>query len=248
MNVFLHPERGPLHLGRSKRSDRSDRAMLKFAKLHMFLEDIVAPESLDNTGGVTSWGMMLNDNLGDCTCATLGHMEQIWTGDKITVPDAAILAAYEAVGGYVPGNESTDQGAQIVDALNYFRDSGVGGHKIQTHAEVNLTQERIQQAVWVFGCVDVGIQLPMSAQSQVGSLWDFAGEPDQAGGWGGHSVPIVAYDASGLTCVTWGALQKMTWRWFMYYADEAHAAISPDDSAYPVDMNQLAADLETVGT
>ena len=31
----------------------------------------------------------------------------------------------------------------------------------------------------------------------------------QPGSWGGHAVPVVAYDVRGITWVTWGALQPM---------------------------------------
>jgi len=48
------------------------------------------------------------------------------------------------------------------------------------------------------------------------------------GSWGGHAVPVVAYDARGLTVVTWGALQTMTWTFWEAYCEEAYAIISND--------------------
>jgi hypothetical protein len=249
---FIHPQFGPLHLGRRSVSPRNHKTMAKAFKLHDFLASLpAAPDGLDNTAGITSWGMMDNDNLGDCTCATCGHLIQSWTatsGSEVTVPDLVILTEYEQACGYVPGNEATDQGGVITTVLDYFRDTGVGGYKISAHAEVNLTQMRVQQAVYTFGAMDLGIQLPVSAQNQVGGLWDFVDdEPDQAGGWGGHSVPIVKYDPTGVWCVTWGALQKMSWRWFMWYVDEGHAAISPNFNS-PVSVGDLISDLQAVGT
>ena len=200
---------------------------------------------------------MMNDRLGCCTCSTAGHMIQTWTAqahNEVTVPDAAILAAYEAVGGYIPGNDSTDNGARITDLLNYFRDVGIGGHKISAWAEVNITQQRIQQAVYLFDAVDVGLELPISCQSQIGldKTWDIVDynvTGDAAPGtWGGHSVPVVKYDPTGLWCVTWGQLQKMSWQWFMYYTDECYAAISTDDKIFPVSVDQLVTNLRQVGT
>ncbi len=44
---------------------------------------------------------------------------------------------------------------------------------------------------------------------------------------GGHCVTIGAYDASGLECVTWGAVQKLTWAFFKYF-DEAWVIVTPD--------------------
>ena len=35
------------------------------------------PPTADWTAGITGWGMMLNDSIGDCTCAGLGHSQQV---------------------------------------------------------------------------------------------------------------------------------------------------------------------------
>lgn len=245
MEPFLHPVLGPLHLGRPTVSPRSRKTMAKAFALHDFLATLPAPpDSFDNANGMTAWGMMGNDQRGDCTCATCGHMITAWTGG-IIVPDSAIDTEYEQACGWNPADPSTDQGGNIANVLNYFRDVGVGGYKIKAHAEVNLTQLRLQQAASVFGAVDLGIQLPNSAKGQVGSLWDFVDDiPDEPGLWGGHSVPLVKYDPSGLWVVTWSILQKISWRWLMYYADEAHACISPDFTRSSEPVGDLVADLE----
>jgi hypothetical protein len=39
---------------------------------------------------------------------------------------------------------------------------------------------------------------------------------------------VVAYDQRGLTVVTWGALQRMTWGFLYAYCDEAYAVLSQD--------------------
>ena len=122
--------------------------MAKFTKLHDFLAEIKAPEVFDNTHGILDWKMMLNDTEGDCTCATIGHMITAWTGGTI-VSDEAIQTAYEQACGFDPNDPSTDQGGIIANVLDYFKTSGVGGYKISAHAEVNLTQMRIQQAAYV---------------------------------------------------------------------------------------------------
>jgi len=254
--TFVHPTFGVLHLGRHSPSPRNARTMAKAFHFHDYLADLPdPPSSWDSTGGITTaWGMMLNDVEGDCTCAACGHLIQSWTissggpTGEVTVPDSAIQLAYEKACGYDPADPASDQGGVISNVLDYFRDVGIGGHRISAHAEVNLTQLRISQAISLVGAIDIGIELPVSAQSQVGGLWDFvADSPDMAGGWGGHSVAVVQYDPSGLSCVTWGRLQKMTWRWFEYYCDEAHAAISPDYKRLS-GMNNLSDELNALGS
>jgi hypothetical protein len=86
------------------------------------------PPSRDWTCGITNFGEMLNNQLSDCVAAAAGHMIQVWTaanGQEITVPDSAIQQAYQDVGGYVPGDPSTDNGMDMLSFLKYWRTTGV---------------------------------------------------------------------------------------------------------------------------
>lgn len=72
------------------------------------------------------------------------------------------------------------------------------------------------------------------------------------GSWGGHAVPILAYDADTLTCITWGAKKRMTWEFFARYCDESYAPLSPDwlnaqgKDPEGLDLTQLRADLSEI--
>src|SRR6185437_1570180 len=86
---------------------------------------------------------------------------------------------------------------------------------------------QVQLAIELFGGIDVGVALPITAQNQ--AIWDVA--PNWAieaapGSWGGHAVPVLDYDADGLLCVTWGAPKRMTWRFWSTYVDESYAVLS----------------------
>jgi hypothetical protein len=218
-----------------------------------------SPPQASYQAHVKNWPMMLNDSLGDCTCACAGHMIEQWTayngGSIITPPDSSILTAYEAVGGYNPGDPSTDNGANILDVLNYWRKTGIDGHKILGYATVNTANlEEVKQAVYLFGNIYLGIQLPISAQSQDG-LWTVAdggtnGSPNNApGSWGGHAIPVVEYDSEELVIVTWGQLWRVSWNFFLDYVDEAYAVLSQDwfdknqDAFNGFDITTLEADL-----
>ena len=104
-----------------------------------------------------------------------------------------------------------------------------------------------------FGGLYAGVALPVSAQRQTGWTWDVtSATPKDFGSWGGHAIPIVAYDSAGLTCVTWGTLQKMTWAFWDAYVDEAYACLTPDwiaaDGKAPsgFDLASLQADLSLI--
>src|SRR6185312_5832457 len=175
-------------------------------------------------------GEMRNDQIGDCAEAGPGHLIQTWTGnrgDMLTVSDEAIVAAYSAITGYNPSDPATDQGSVLLDVLNFWRQTGIGGHRIGAYAAVNHTDvNEIKIACDLFGGLLTGVALPTTAQGEIGATWqDTSGEP---GSWGGHCMALVGYDADGLTFITWGKRQRATWAWWAKYADEAYALISTD--------------------
>jgi hypothetical protein len=199
---FIHPlTKRPIKLGRRHRSRTRSLDALKLVVMHKYLASVPdAPVSVDNSAGITAWGMMENDTLGDCTIAACGHLIQCWTasngpGSEITVPDSIILGAYEAWDGYVAGNPSTDNGGVPIVVLQDWEQQGqqgLGGYPITAHALLDLTQQRVQQSIYIFGAAYGGVELPITAQSQVGGVWDIVGDGqtgDSApGSWGGHCL------------------------------------------------------------
>jgi len=197
------------------------------------------PPSADLTTKVPAWGMMENDQIGDCTCAAAGHLIMEWTanaGKKMVTPsDKQIVAAYSAITGYNPTTGANDNGAVEVDVLNYWRQTGIAAHKIGAYVSLEPTNHNhIMDAVYIFEGCYIGMQLPISAQAQVQNHQPWSVPPGgptgdgKPGSWGGHAVPVVAYDARGVTVVTWGALQMMTWSFWEVYCDEAYAILSND--------------------
>jgi hypothetical protein len=217
----------PFQLG--KKAVRHDPRTFKLARYLTTLPPV--PSAIDWSGKVPAWLMLANDQVGDCTCAAAGHLEMLWTSQTQTefIPtDAAVLAAYSAITGYTPANPATDTGADELSVLNYWRNSGIAGHKIFSYASVSLTRPvEIQAAIAFFGGLYIGVQLPQTAMDATnsGQVWSVTTDPNILGG---HAVPLVAYCPDGLVCITWGQLQKMTWAWLAQYADEAYCVLSPD--------------------
>jgi hypothetical protein len=183
---------------------------------------------------VTTWPMMLNDTIGDCTIAAAGHCIEEWTADagsEVILPNSVILKVYSEISGYDPVTKQHDVGADEITVLNYWRKTGIGGHPIMAYAAVepgNL--DHVRDSVVIFGNCYIGLRMPISAQTQ--AIWSVppGGPTGQGapGSWGGHAVPVVAYDPQGLTVVTWGALKRMTWGFWSTYCDEAYALLSND--------------------
>jgi hypothetical protein len=191
------------------------------------------PPTADWTKGITSWGMMLNDTLGDCTIAGAAHAVQVWTANAssvVAVPDATIETYYENWDGYVPGNPSTDNGGVELDVLNDWQKQGFAGHPLLAFADPKFTNMvQIRQSIFIFGGVYIGLALPLTAQSQ--AVWDVVpkgGAKAKPGSWGGHCVFVPKYDQHGFTCITWGGLKTMTLAFWKKYCDEAHTLFSAD--------------------
>lgn len=198
------------------------------------------------------WPMLGNDLVGCCTCAAAGHAIQAWTandGRQVTVTTADVLAAYSAISGYDPTRPETDRGAYMLDALQHWRNTGIGGHRILAFVELDPSDHvQIMQAACLFGTVYLGLWLPESAKHE--TIWQSTG--GMPGGWGGHAVSLFDWDPYTRTCVTWGRLQRMTPEFHDRYCDEAYAVLSTDwtgpDRVAPngFGLDALLADLSMV--
>lgn len=178
------------------------------------------------------WGMLGNDDIGDCTCADAGHRIMLWTkhqGELVTPNNQQVISAYSAITGYDPATGENDNGAAMTDVFEYCRTTGIAGHKIEAWVAVDFTNLlHVRQAIYLFGHLSIGVNLPESAMDQVnaGQPWDVV-DPD-GGIDGGHDVPIFGYGSEGFTCVTWGQLQQIGLPWFQKYVEEAYSAVSLD--------------------
>ena len=206
------------------------------------------------------FGKMQNDRLGDCAIVAPAHAVQCWTsqrGAEVTIGDGEVVSAYRAVGGYDPTRPETDTGCVMLDAMNYWRQVGIGGHRISAFVSVDPRNRiEIEGAINLFGGVLFGFAMPLAAHTQ--TVWDVAppGNHDDSfkpGSWGGHAVFCPVYSRVGIGVITWGALKLATWEWEMTYASEAYAALSeewaPPEGAAPNGFNlqQLRDDLAAIG-
>lgn len=189
------------------------------------------PASVDWYTRVTDWPMYLNDQIGDCTEAMVGHLIEgastYGEGSTVEITDQDVLTAYERVSGYNPADPSTDQGAVLQDVYGDWRQTGVGGHHNLVFAQVDISKvDEVKTAVAEFGAAGLGIvvtQSMMDAFNQ-GQPWVSASGPQL----GGHAVPAVGYDDQGVYVVTWARVQLMTWDCFAQCVEEAWVAVLPE--------------------
>ncbi|MDX6450130.1 MAG: hypothetical protein QOH16_179 [Gaiellaceae bacterium] len=213
------------------------------------------PDAFDDTTAVDSWPMYANDRIGDCTTAAAAHMIEAWTaagrGHAIALSESSVLDAFAHVKRTDP--VTGEEGAVELDVLRYWRKTGIGGHRIGAYSRVAVwDQKLVQTSAWLFGGLYIGLQMPLSAHGQ--TVWDWTGSltgPACPGSWGGHAVDVVRYDRNGLTVVTWGRLQELTWSFWARYCDEAYCILSDDfltkgNAPNGFDLAALEADLALV--
>lgn len=185
-----------------------------------------------------SLGMMLNDQLGDCTCAAIYHAIQVWTfvasGHMQTNPDSDVLKTYEEFCGYDPMDPSTDQGGVeqyvLADWLNEGAPLADGTtNKLAAWVEVDVRNTNdIKRVIDDCGVCYIGFEVPSNIMPQNApppSVWKV-----QAGSRiiGGHAVVLAGYDSSEANLISWGGKYSMTWDFFEHYTDEAYALVDVD--------------------
>ena len=231
---------------------RHDKRTLHFGD---YADDLGAPP--DNSmrpQSLVLWRMFGNDQVGDCTCAGAGNREiEVSAADDMPFEpqDSDIITAYKAVSGWNGVlNDPSDSGCNMMDVLNYWRNTGIAGRKIGAYASVRPTNIRhVKQAVAFLEGLYCGWSLPDAwLNAPAGAVWD-AATPNPNNG---HCMIVVGYDESGVSVVTWGALQKITWAGFACACDEAYAIASDDmiggTGVTPAGFNigQLILDLQAV--
>lgn len=177
-----------------------------------------------------------NDDVGDCTVAALAYLVETWSDHGarsalMSVDD--VVRTYSDVSGFIPGRPETDIGCDMLSVLRNWRRrgaDGVSGRVVDAYAAVSYHDvEEVATAVYLFGGVYVGLQLPLQAQRE--TTWtsptSLLGEATP-GSWGGHAVACCRCDRTGAWLRTWGKLQRIEWGWWRAYVDECYAIVSPD--------------------
>ena len=204
------------------------------------------------------WQMLGNDRFGDCVFAGAAHETMLWNAERKQTAifnDACVLGDYAAVTGFSAADPSSDQGTNVLDALNYRRKYGIRDahgrrHKIGGFVALrpgNL--EHLNAALYLFGAVGIGIVFPASAMEQFNAdqPWSVVHSKTD----GGHYIPLVRRAPGFYDCITWAKLQAMTQEFYVKYCDEAYAILSTEmlvkgKSLEGFDLAQLQADLAAV--
>jgi hypothetical protein len=248
---------------------RIDRSQLMFADYAQALPP--PPSTMSTIDWVTAlkgkYGMLGNDDAGDCVEAGAYHGVQrrtTYAGAPFTPTTAEAIQLYSTLTGYIPGDESTDNGTDPSQLFTYWQKNGISGHKIVASAMVDFANKtQMMQSIDLFGGAFLALALPVAAQSPVTGLngnpcWSMElpginGANGVPGGWGGHFIDVGQYgvDAKGnfgYQAVTWGQLYDMTQAFVTTFGVAAWIVVTEDwiekngTSPSGFDLNALLAD------
>jgi hypothetical protein len=196
------------------------------------------PASVDYTTGMPSnLGMMLNDTLGDCTCAAVYHALQVWSANAsppmVTQPDGDVEKLYVLACGYNPRVSGEGPGGNEQHVLTYLLKSGAPTgpsgqtrHKIAAFVEVDpRNTDDVKRTISDCGVAYIGLNVPQfivpPPPAVPPDVWDVQSTDTQI--VGGHAVVLAGYNATGARLISWGQYYTMTWAFFAAYVDEVYA-------------------------
>jgi hypothetical protein len=218
------------------------------------------PPVFGHQGLIGSWGILGNDDYGDCVWAGAAHETMLWNKEAnlgVAFNNKVVLGDYSKVTGFKKGDPNSDQGTDVQVAASYRRKTGVldaGGKRHKVEAYLALRPGDFDQLVlgmYLFSAIGIGFNFPDSAMGQFNAKkpWDVVPGPKPTEG---HYVPGVGRDANGnIVVITWGRIQLMTPRFYAKYCDEAVAYVSKEMLVPPLDkslegleLDQLMKDLK----
>jgi hypothetical protein len=181
--------------------------------------------------------MMLNDTLGDCTCAAVYHALQVWSfnadGKILTEPDSDVEKLYILACGYNPRAGGEGPGGNEQHVLTYllrtgapFGPKGQTTHKIAAFVEVDpRNTDDVKRAIVNCGVAYIGFNVPQyivpAPPATPPQVWDV--QSTNGAIVGGHAVVLAGYDGNGARVISWGQYYTMTWNFFAKYVDEVYA-------------------------
>lgn len=181
------------------------------------------------------WGMLGNDQYGDCACAGIMHLIQAQSasaGNPLHSTTEQTLALYSAVTGFNPKDPSTDQGTVLTDLLAYIQKHGLemfdaNGKTVTVEiagsASLDISSiAQMRYASYIFGGSYLGIGCPNQCEDDL-TNWNFGPGLPLAGG---HCIPRVGEGAAGGKIVSWDALIPYSNEFWTGYGDEGYIVVT----------------------
>jgi len=218
-----------------------------------------APAEWDWSTKVQNWGMLANDQVGDCVEAAILHwimQMSAYAGNPLVATTQEAIDFYEFTG-FNPADPNTDQGSLVLGpdgAIPYWHTHGVmcGGQvsKVAGFLQIKrINPDEWKQGIYYFGGLLTGIRVPASllAGDTVPPVWRNWRGPIA----GRHEILINGYHSASklYTLVSWGNVYQATEDCLRHLVDEMVVVIDPIEfdprgvTALNLNMQQLITDM-----
>jgi len=203
---------------------------------------------------VADWGMLGNENYGDCGPAGAIHGFMAAAADTYqteTFPTADQVVSY-----YLQYTSGQDTGVVLSDFLGYVKQNGFYGHCVDAYAPVSVSDVntlRFTIDAYDFAYVGLTVSEGMMSAAQGEPPWTWTLEEAQGASIGGHCIILAGYDSNWLYGITWGNVVKIAYPAWNQMGDEAWALISGEltragTDGHGVNLPALQADLNRLNS
>lgn len=242
-----------------KKPARPDAVKLKLANYIDTTALPTPPAEFGHERLVNQWGMLGNDQYGDCVWAGASHEVILWNreaGKTVNITTQSTLKNYSQVTGFNPNDPSTDQGTDMEVAAKYRRKTGLvdaDGKRHKIGAYVALKPGDLNElwyATYLFDGVGIGVNFPSQWMDafNAGKPWDKVRRPKIEGG---HYITAVAKRGGDSTIITWAQPVPLTGAGYAQFNDETLAYLTEEKlvngkSLEGFDLATLRKDLASV--
>lgn len=231
-------------------------------KLSDYLVNPFPPQNpnatVDNSCGVTEFGMLGNDTYGDCGPAGDVHTCMITSWQNKEQPIGNINdtnvwpTAQQVVNTYMTYDGNQDNGVMLGAWLLYRMKTAIGPlDPIGGFAQIDDFGEMYEGALATFGAVYTGILVSSEMMNEYSN-----GEPwtSTSTDWiGAHCDTHIYRSPNYGKAITWGTEQLFTWENWRATREEAYAIFTPAQMNAPggvwknINVSKLKADLVKLG-
>jgi hypothetical protein len=222
------------------------------------------PASFGHENLVPTWGMLGNDQAGDCYVAGVMHADMLWTAESgaqasFSTPTAIkyyqeLTLKFNGVA-YDPsqtdpttGENPTDTGINISQALPLLRTVGIPDDTGKRHTIGGFVKlkpanwEQLRYGTYYFDGIGMGVQMCQEWMDSFNpngtTVWDAVSNPT----WiGGHYISACAWRNGNVVDISWGAPVEITQAAYEMagLSDETYAYVSKDKLKNGVDLEGL---------
>lgn len=173
---------------------------------------------------IAQFGSYGNDELNDCSLSAAADIVQFWRGAQQPLRSRSLLIQYAALS---PANDGVSSAA----TFSTWEKQGILGNKISGVQPVKRNIRAVKRAIAQVSVLYAVVNLPTS-NGQISTVLEPyvpseipSGAPDYPwtiGNTGSgplleHAVDIAGYGPHYVYLISWGAVQPVTWAWFLKY-------------------------------